>query len=444
MKNDRLVSIIEVIVMTVDSSKTSRRTLLRRIGVVGGTAASASLSGCISLFFGGSREKIRQRRRPGKPISFASQRKRIRKKDATVVVHNRSELLAAIKTSDAVVWIPGDVTIDLTDYFNIRIAPNVTIASNRNLKKGNGARIQSNDYDHLFYVPEQGARLTGLQLRGPQTQYRDFPTKTETYANAAFGIWFQDQYGIVDNCEMWGWSGYATGAGLKNTPTQMWIHHNDMHHNHMGGLGYALESLNGFSLVEWNYFSGYRHVVSGYGYKTNGYEFRFNVVGPPNNSDPARFPCDMHSLGEQPNYPPSNNQAGKYINVHHNVFELAKENAMSISGIPTKYARFVNNWTAHSKGGDGPGEPAVYAPSGATVKKHNNHFGRKVVKAGRQWLKKMNTEIPISSGKPSPSDWSPSQNRKKNKNDKKTKNGKKNKKKETNNGKKPRTTTSKK
>ena len=371
-------------------------------------AIAVGLSGCAApLIVRRRRQRQHQQSAGGPPISFASQRKRIRKNDADQTVHTPKKLLQAVKQPGTTVWIPGPVTLDLTGQSDILIAPDVTIASNRHLGGGTGALIRFDDYAHLFTVPERGARLTGIRLQGPQLQYREFPTESETYANAAYGIWFKGPSGLVDNCELWGWPGYAIGGGTGETPTQLWIHHNDIHHNQLGGLGYALESLNGMSLVEWNYFSHYRHVVSGYGHPTNGYEFRCNVVGPPQNPDPANFPCDMHRLGEQDNFPDHIKTAGNYINVHHNVFELTEENAMSISGIPTKYARFVNNWTAHSKDGDGPGEPAVYVPDGATLKMHDNHFGHDSLQPGRNWLQQTNKRLPISNGKPSPSAWMP-------------------------------------
>jgi hypothetical protein len=398
-----MFNLVEILLLSM--ADVDRRTLLRGLGAAGVTTVSAGLSGCLTLLLSGGGSS------GSAPISFASQRQRIRKKDADRIVRTPTELIQAIHQPNTIVWIPGNVLIDMTGHSDVKIAPNVTLASNRHLGGGKGALIRFNDYEYLFKVPQRGARVTGVRLRGPSTKYRDFPTDDATYAHAAYGIWFQDQSGIVDNCELWGWPAYAIGAGTRDMPTQMWIHHNEIHHNQMGGLGYALESLNGMSLVEWNYFSHYRHVVSGYGYKTNGYEFRCNVVGPPGNADPARFPCDMHSLGEQPNFPHGVQTAGKYINAHHNVFELTEENAMSISGIPTMYARFCNNWTAHAKGGDGPGEPAVYIPDGGTLKMRNNHFGQDALEPGRKRLKQMSRRVPISNGQPSPSAWSLSHRR---------------------------------
>lgn len=413
---------MEEIVMTVDTSSTSRRTLLRRVGAIGATAGSASLTGCISIFFGSSRESF-----SGNPISFSTERKRIRKKDADIIVHNRSELLSAIKKPGAVIWIPEKVTINMgrgpTAGSN-SIEPNVTIASNRHLRKknnkgkghkkgkkksnkkdkGKGGLIKTDGYIQKIFTAKGPCRVTGIRFQGPEKKYFN-PPHSLIYSYAASCFHFTGKTAIVDNCEAYGWTAMAIALGTKDTPTQGWIHHNEMHHNQMNHLGYPMELYNGIHLIEWNYFSKYRHAITGYGHPTNGYEARFNVVGPPGGS-PYAFAFDMHSLGEQDNYPIRNTTAGKYLNVHHNVFEVTKHNAMSISGIPTKYARFCNNWCATSKDGNGKGVPAVSAPDNAKVRKKNNQFKDGAVRKGRQQLMKLAASIPLSNGKPSLSAWS--------------------------------------
>jgi hypothetical protein len=392
-------------VSTADSSsQVSRRTLLRRGGAALATVASAGTSGCITTLL----YRRQQRRGPGgPPISFASERQRIRKQDATITVRNRYELLKAINQPNAVIWIPENVTIDMSDDGNNVIAPNVTIASNRNLNGGTGGMIKTNTYTRGVFRAKGRCRVTGIRLKGPRTEYFDpGNTKPEIYAHAATGVLFEGETAIVDNCELFGWTAQGLSLGTKGTQTQGWIHHNDMHHNQMNHLGYPMEIYNGFHLIEWNYFSRYRHAITGYGYATSGYEARFNIVGPPGGA-PAGFAFDMHSLGEQPNFPNHVTTAGKYMNIHHNVFELVKHNALSISGQPTKYARFVDNWCATSKGGDGPGVPAVYAPDAAEVHKKHNQFGKGAVLKGRQWVKDLATRISISNGKPSLAAWKP-------------------------------------
>lgn len=96
---------------------------------------------------------------------------------------------------------------------------------------------------------------------------------------------------------------------------------------------------------------------------------------------------DMHYLGE--NTGTTNNVAGKYVNVHHNVFELTSNSAFSIQGHPRKYARFCKNWCAAPKGGADHGDPegVVFFPNNADVRVKNNRY--KTVNPGRQWLQQL-------------------------------------------------------
>jgi hypothetical protein len=188
---------------------------------------------------------------------------------------------------------------------------------------------------------------------------------------------------IVDNCEVFGWTAAGFIPGTKETATQGWFHHNSMHHNQMAHLGYGMDLQNGVHLVEWNYFDANRHSIAGFGHRENGYEARFNVVGS-NVDHPHFFQFDMHSLGENiESGPLSDSQmAGKYVNVHHNVFELTEHNALSLSGIPRMYARFCRNWCADS-------ENVVDSEQGADLRVKNNRYGQQQTKDGRAWLKQL-------------------------------------------------------
>jgi hypothetical protein len=378
------------------SRHVDRRTLLRGIGAAA-TAASTSLTGCISLLFTGGGKG----RTGGAPISFASRRKRIQRNDATVVVRNSTELIKAIQTPNAVVWIPENVTIRLNGLGSYGIARGVTIASNRNLG-GKGGLIRVPKFlTRTFIVPEGGARLTGVRFQGPHSGYLN-PSDIDPYT--ACGIHFQGTSGVVDNCEIFGWTGFGVGFGTNATLTQGWVHHNDMHHFQMEGLGYPIETFNGVQLIEWNYFSQYRHVVSGYGWKTNGYEARFNVVGPPAPTA-VHFAFDMHRLGEQDNVASSNNTGGKYLNIHHNVFEITSDSAVSNQGRPVRYTRVANNWTAATQDGSS-NEEVFYVAYPAKARIHGNHF--QAAKQGRKWLRRMTAQLPLSNGIPSLSKWVPS------------------------------------
>jgi hypothetical protein len=360
----------------------TRRTVLRTMGAVGATTASAGLSGCLALLVG------RSQTGGGTPISFASQRKRIRRSDATIVVHTRAELIEALQTPNAVIWVPGNVTIEMGGATMVPIANNVTIASNRNLGGKKGGMIKTSEYPNVgVFITENddvSFRVTGLRLKGPRTDYFDpVAFGRDTYDYAVTGFRPYGKSVVVDNCEVFGWTAAGFIPGTKETPTQGWFHHNAMHHNQMAHLGYGMDLQNGVHLVEWNYFDANRHSIAGFGHRENGYEARFNVVGT-HVDHPSFFQFDMHSLGENiESGPMSDSQmAGRYVNAHHNVFELTDHNALSLSGIPRMYARFCRNWCADNQN-------VVDSDPGADLRVKHNRYGPQQVKHGRAWLKQL-------------------------------------------------------
>lgn len=366
-----------------------RRTTLRTLGAVGATTVSVGTSGCLALLFpdgGGSN---------GNPISFASQRQRITPQMADQTVDTRSKLIDAVGQPDTTVWIPSDITIDMTGTPLTTIANNVTIASDRNLAGGNGGLIKTDEQRNFAVFITQNVdvhlRVTGIRLKGPRTDYFDPYKLGRSHRDyATTGIRATGKSIIVDNCEIFGWTNAGLIPGTKETPTQGWIHHNSMHHNQMAHLGYPMDLYNGEHLIEWNYFDHNRHSIAGFGYPTNGYEARFNVVGP-NANHPHFFSFDMHNLGENLESGPRKNSqvAGKYVNVHHNVVEQGQHPAISLSGIPKMFARFSHNWVVDE-------ERAIDSEPGAEMRVADNIYGEEVIKQGREWLKQLSAQLQSS------------------------------------------------
>ncbi len=364
-----------------------RRTLLRTLGTVGATTTSVGTSGCLALLFpdgGGGSE--------GKPISFASQRQRITPQMADQTVTTRSDLINAVEQPDTTVWIPGDVTIDMTGESRIMIANNVIIASDRNLAGGKGGLIKTNDQRNFGLFITKNAdvhfRMSGVRFKGPRTDYFDPEDHGRDHRDySVTGVRAYGKSLIIDNCEVFGWTNAGFVPGTSQTPTQGWFHHNSMHHNQMAHLGYPMDLYNGLHLIEWNYFDHNRHSIAGFGYPSNGYEARFNVVGP-NANHPAFFSFDMHSLGENIDSGPKSNSrvAGKFVNVHHNVFEQGQHPAISLSGVPQMFARFCYNWVVDQEG-------AVDGEKGAELRVRGNIYGSDRVNQGREWLKQLSTQL---------------------------------------------------
>lgn len=399
-----------------------------RRAFLGGAAglASAMSSGCLHLM--GVYDFVRSRK-AGETISFASQRDRVRKEEATHIATNRSQLIDALETPESTVWIPEETTIDMTGRDLVSIAKNVTIASNRSLDGASGGMIKTDTQsNYTVFVAEHGnLRVTGVRLKGPRTDNFDpIHYGRSTYDYAVTGFRAQGKSVIVDNCEAFGWTGAAFIPGAKTAQTQGWFHHNSMHHNQMDHLGYPMDLLNGEHLIEWNHFDHNRHSIAGFGYWTNGYEARFNVVGP----NAIMHAFDMHNLGEnlpglnaphlprvsnghggrnqrggnngargsrgrkQENKIPKSHHGGKYINIHHNVFELTSHPAFSVQGIPKQSLRFMYNWC-----GDPRNEGVVLYPPSANVRVKKNAYGqdKKALSKAREWLLDLKSQLSASS-----------------------------------------------
>lgn len=323
-------------------------------------------------------------------MRFASQRHRITRKMATDVVSTRAELINAVGKPDATVWVPGDVTIDMTGITGAIIGPNVTIASNR-LLDGRGGMIKTDGYDNgIFINVDAGCRITGLRLKGPRMDNFDpWDWGADEHDYSALGFKLRGKTAIVDHCEVYGWTFAAFVPGTRSEGPLGWFHHNAMHHNQMEHLGYPMDLYNGLHLIEWNYFDYNRHSIAGFGHPENGYEARFNVVGP----HAILHSFDMHYLGgniDSLGRSEKGMVAGKFTNIHHNVFELTDYAAFSIDGYPVLYGRFCNNWCAEAKGPGSIGGPGkvIHYPDDADMRVKNNQYGPEAVKPGREWLKK--------------------------------------------------------
>jgi hypothetical protein len=371
--------------MNETANQTSRIT--RRQALAGlATATGAATSGCISIIMpigggGGTSNSI-----AGSAIQFASHIDRITKAMATHTVTSTTGLANALSTPNAIIWIPESARIDITSFEHERIAEGVTLASNRALKGGKGGLLYCTrtEAPACLFAP-YSMRLTGIRLKGPVTAYIDPPAATVNTAYGAAGVFMAGKTAIIDHCELFGWPFAAGVLGSKEVPTAGWLHHNQGHHNQVNHLGYTFELYNGLHLIEWNYFDYNRHAIAGFARRQNGYEARFNLVGP----HAIMHAFDMHNLGENINglspTGPKGKMAGQYCNVHHNVFELTSHSAFSIQGLPRKPTRFVNNWCPPKAAVEDAGGVYLFRyEKNKVVKK--NVFGSKAPGVGRHWL----------------------------------------------------------
>lgn len=273
--------------------------------------------------------------------------------DATTVVSSPSNLVSAIENASAgdVIFIPGDAVFDMTPHYNIEVtASNVTIASDRGVDGSPGALLHSDNYntDHpncLILSDVDETRFSGFRARGPNQSY--IPEYDQSLEAGC--LWARGLDAEIDNCEIYGWPGMGIKLSGKSFPSATGvIHHNNIHHNQLQGLGYGLEIYNGEYEIYYNYFDAHRHSISASGRQENGYIAWYNVVGP----ESRGHAFDMHALEENTSY--TGDLAGKYVDIQYNTFMFTEEvdgedeNAVVIRGVPEQQSVVSNNWFKHA------------------------------------------------------------------------------------------------
>ena len=263
------------------------------------------------------------------------------------------------------VYVEGDAIIDLTsliwvEKLVIGLSEGVTLASDRGRCGSPGALLYSDALATLpmFRVTGPNARLTGLRIRGPNSERRmdhharaygpggegskyfyRFPTP--------FGIACEDDDLEIDNCEI---SGFSHGVMLHSGSRHN-IHHNFIHHCQYNGLGYGVCLDKAAARIEYNLFDWNRHSIAATGHPECSYMARHNVVL--ENSLSHCF--DMHPFmdGER-------KIGGKRVEISNNTF-LPRINPIYIGAEPTAGQVVRNNWFVQPSGTamDRPGNLAT-------------------------------------------------------------------------------------
>ena len=253
-----------------------------------------------------------------------------------IIVSTKAELKNALAsaTSGQIIYVSPSAQIDLTGEINLAVPAGVTLAGNRGHDGSPGPLIYTTTtttYPSLFLIRNKNVRFTGIRFKGPS--YNAYNT---------VGLNLQADNIEVDNCEIYDWSN--SGVHIMNAKNA-YIHHNNIHHVQLQGLGYPVCLNNATALIEGNRFDYYRHAIAGHGNPGTGYEARYNWVGP--NAISHAF--DMHGGTD---YCPKLGtctqmqiiQAGDYLNIHHNTFMLTNWDAIKVRGIASQYVNVHDNW----------------------------------------------------------------------------------------------------
>ncbi|MET0235821.1 MAG: FG-GAP-like repeat-containing protein [Kibdelosporangium sp.] len=264
----------------------------------------------------------------------------------TVTVDTRDELIAALAGAVAgdTVFVAGGASIDLTGRKRIPIPAGVTLASDRGSNGSPGALLYNTELDlgdneawAQFTVTGSGTRVTGLRLRGPDSEIRDsayqYDTSRGIEASSASDL-------TVDNNELSAWAHAA--VYLRDTIEARYSR-NNVHHNRRTGLGYGIVLVNDSSaVIEYNTFSQNRHAIAANGIRTIRYEARYNLVIDNGRGHGFDVHGEDEALGNGAPY------AGDVIHIKHNTFRSKVEAAVKVRGKPATGAYVSGNCFAHS------------------------------------------------------------------------------------------------
>ncbi|MDJ0572973.1 MAG: VCBS repeat-containing protein, partial [Pleurocapsa sp. MO_192.B19] len=291
------------------------------------------------------------------------------------LVTSRNELIEALNsaTPGTVVYVDDSAEINLTGEWNLPINKDVTLASGRGHDGSRGALLFTQDQmaakRPLLAVLGSGARITGLRLRGPNTNL-DPPDSN----NDARAIRISADNVEVDNNEIWKW---ARSGILAQGRQGIHIHHNYIHHQSRAslnpdcvhcGLAYGVSLSNSFALIEANIFSHNRHDIADAGLELSGYEARYNLAldvrgtgahnfdmhgSCPYSVDSSQVECDSGGCCDDNCLYPTictirgkkkgGTIAGNKILIHQNTFLQNVINAVRIRGKPLDGARIYYN-----------------------------------------------------------------------------------------------------
>jgi hypothetical protein len=203
------------------------------------------------------------------------------------VATTEEELISALASagSGQVVFIPGNVTIDLTDDAPIFIPGGVTLASDRGKDGSSGALIvkthRAGDSwcEPTLQTDGDNVRVTGLQMEGEMYPSTDtvIPPDESYYL---VGILQRDHTGLeVDNCELRGFAWASAFTWNEDNPSgSAHFHHNFIHASLARSEGYGVEVAGGHALVEANLFDENRHSIAAATVAGESYEARYNIV----------------------------------------------------------------------------------------------------------------------------------------------------------------------
>ncbi|MFO7945270.1 MAG: hypothetical protein R6V19_00430 [Armatimonadota bacterium] len=269
------------------------------------------------------------------------------------VVRTDEELVAALGKAKPgeVIFVPGDVVINIAEHGALTIPEGVTLAGDRGRDGSQGGLIKlGKRAGQMFATGGDNIRITGLRFEGGYAG-------RERIADNSYFIGVGYYNFEIDNCEIYNFNVQGVGVGSRAMNTR--IHHNFIHHIQRSGLGYGVSVSSSDCYIIANRFDYCRHHLKSGGNPGSGYEAAWNHVGM--NANGHHF--DIHGGRDRGD---GTDIAGDWMHAHHNTFEGPQWH-VRIRGVPSDGADIHHNWFS------GPADERVASSGNTTV--HDNVYG---------------------------------------------------------------------
>ncbi len=272
---------------------------------------------------------------------------------ATYTVTDDNTLKAALdkaKSGD-IILVSGDITIDLADFilagdpegfdgskpgytkieYQFTVPAGVTLMGERGTNGKKGAVLKTTSYVENMFFMEEGSRMSGLVLMGPD-QATDDSIGGENLSGAIKVIGDNVK---IDNCEI---AGFYRSFVVAREVVGLTFENNYFHHCLGNTTGVAIDLYNTDAVISGNLFTNLRRIAS-IGGKESDVVFSGNVES---SNDETTLILLRVSGGLDLSYP-SMRQSISTLTVEHNAF-FSKANPFYFGGLVQKVFTLTNNW----------------------------------------------------------------------------------------------------
>jgi hypothetical protein len=269
------------------------------------------------------------------------------------------QAISSPESTNAIVHINDDVSLDLSNWQRIYIAPGVQIIGGRSPTNPGPLLFTTTYPKPLFEIDRSdNVRITGIRLQGADGSVADEDSPD------AIGVWINSSLNVeIDNNEVFGW--HVSGISVhdendridrRNGKGAVRIHDNYVHNNQRIGEGYGVEVSDGaYALVEKNTFCENRHSIAADGSYGDGYFFYRNVVCTLGGHhevlggiDTQTHQIDMHGQDDCWGADGYCGVAGEYMDIRYNSILYTLGTAIKLRGTPTQRMDVAYNTFRHS------------------------------------------------------------------------------------------------